>query len=134
MIISAKNPRIVVRPATALDIERLYQKANDETLRAWVMDVDDEPAAIGGVSFTADGHPLIFSRLTDKIRPYKLAIFKGARLLLQRLALRRYPMFAVADPGEATSRNLLAYLGMKLVTCEGEYAIYRFKPLHGKEA
>lgn len=122
-----------MRPATALDIERLYDKVNGETLRAWVMDVDDEPAAIGGVSFTAEGYPLIFSRLTDRIRPYKLAIFKGARLLLKRLGASRYPMFAVADPEESTSRNLLDYLGLKLVTCNGDYAIYRFNPPSGKE-
>lgn len=129
MIINAQDPRIETRPATAADIAAFYDEPPGERLRAWVMDVDGVPSAVGGVSFVNEESPLIFSRLTDRIRPYKFAIFKGAKLLMQYLARMRYPMLAVADPDEVTARNLLAFLGLKLVTLREGLAVYRFNPL-----
>lgn len=101
---------IETRPATEADFELLYGEATPHSARAWVAVKDNEAIAIGGIYYDPFGRPVLFSRVTDAMRPHKRAIMHCAR----RLAMVARDIGAVAIPSckERLSPKLLTRLGM----------------------
>lgn len=128
IVFRPSGPRIVGRPAAAADIAALYGGPSPDTMRAWVLLIDGEPAALGGIIYAQGINPMAFSRLTDRARPYRRVLVQAARFLAARYAESRRPVFAVADPAEPTAPGLLEHLGFRLDAVVDEYRLFLFNP------
>lgn len=121
--------KLTTRPATRADIERWYPDASC-SFRAWVCEVEAEPAGIIGVSLARPAATL-FSTFDPPLQPW-LRSMTVLRLIKQAQAAcreSRLPVFALVDPDEGhekTAPAMLARLGFEQVGEHENCAIWRF--------
>lgn len=115
------------RPATAADIQRFYPGLS-ASVRAWVCEVDGQPAGIMGIALMRPAHS-IFSIVTDELRPHLGSIVVGrmTKRLGAAIARCRAPVLAVRERGEPKAAHLLKRLGFRFHMLLDGDAIYRFE-------
>lgn len=104
---------LVVRPATRADIETYAGRPSNETIRAFVGELDGKVIAIGGLA-TVKGRHFAFLDLDEEARGYKMHIMRMALRMMQNASSRgvRF-IFAEADQCEPKSDAWLKRLGFK---------------------
>lgn len=101
---------ITIRPATLADFEYWHDGPPVRTVRAWVAEVNGQPAALAG--FTV--HPFWVEAFSCFKPIHGLpvkCIYRHARLLLEHMKKYRLPLWAVADPELKNSGKFLESLG-----------------------
>lgn len=113
----------ILRHARQGDYEALYQTPLPFTIRAEVAELDGRAVGIGGIAYI-HGQPVLFSRMTDDLRPFKKFIVQCAR----RAALMAAETHAaaVASPKEPLSCKLLQRLGLSWRGTSSEGEVYRY--------
>lgn len=103
---------IAYRYATAADIARYYEGRPHPTLRAVVLTLDDEPAAIVGVA-NEGGYGKLFSEYKPEFAPHlkSMATLRAIKLAMSLVASSRLPVVAVRDEDEPDSDRVLKRLG-----------------------
>lgn len=99
----------VMRDATAADFAVIYGHQPKVTMRAWVADLDGNPVGIAGILFH-QGQNIMFSKMTDALKPYRRFIVRAARAVVERS--RHYRPVAVADSRLPGAPKLLAHAGL----------------------
>jgi hypothetical protein len=89
------SDRITIRPATADDIRGFYPAGLGRSVRAWVAEVEGDVQAIAGVLATGE-YLLVFSDMKAGAGLPKLTIWRGAKMLLAKIAALNLPLLAVA--------------------------------------
>ncbi len=100
-----------IRYATEKDLREWFDGAIPTSMRAVVVEKDGRLLGIGGIARNED-HLQAFSRVTNELRPHKVTLGRLAvkvRALMEGLG----PLWAVCDPTEPTSPNLLAWCGFE---------------------
>lgn len=110
-----RNPdhqRVSFRFATANDIERYYGTCPYQTLRAVVLLLNDEPAAVIGVARDED-HAQFFGDYRDTFVPHmkSMTTLRAIKRAMRIVAESHLPVFALADEEEPDSERLLTRLG-----------------------
>ena len=119
----------IIRPATAADLAVFYGAIPGRSVRALVAELAGKPIAIAGIAYQQDGAPpYLFSDMKPEMRRFPVAIIKGAREMLKRLA--RPGLAAVADPSKPNAGRVLASLGFVHVASGPQGEIYLFRGLH----
>lgn len=99
----------VVRPATADDIARFYDKPPGRSVRAWVAEFDGQVIGLGGL-FYGPRSVCLFSEMTPELRRHKRFIVDAAVALV---ALgKRVNATVIADPRIDGSERFLTWLGL----------------------
>lgn len=100
------------RPINKDDVIEHYGKPFNATMRGFVVELDGEMVAIGGVLHTS---PLqAFSLITDKMRKNKRCFVYSARAMRELLSKYDHIVLAEADPKIDKSREYLEYIGFEL--------------------
>ena len=121
--------RLTARPATRADILRWHPEASC-SFKAWVCEVNDEPAGIIGVGLSRPVATL-FSAFEDSLKPH-LKSMAVLRLIKRAQAIcreSRLPVFALVDPEEGfadTAPIMLARLGFEQVGEHENCTVWRF--------
>lgn len=110
--------RITLRPATPDDVRAFHPEGLPRTVRAWVVVVDGQPQCLAGVTIAGE-HVIVFSEIADKASLPKLTIWRGSKLVMQRVAAMGLPVVAVEEDG---SGAFLKRLGFVPTADEGVYA------------
>lgn len=103
---------IVIRPSTRQDVIKLYGKASQWSVRALTVDLDGEPVGIGGVYFNGDMY-VIFSEITEPLRPYRKTIMKVAKMVMAQVKERGITAIAIASPTEPTAHHFIQHFGLE---------------------
>ena len=107
-------PKVVIRPATAADIEAFTDMPDKPTLRAWCMEVDGEIIALGGCALVR-GRWLGFIDLTAQARQFKMHIMRAAKRYLDDARRQGVKfIFVEVDPNEPRALAWLSSLGFEL--------------------
>lgn len=114
----------VVRPATADDIRKLYQRDAPRTVRAFAVDWHGELAAIAGVTIQRDVCTF-FSDIRPDIDPPAMAIWRASVEIVNRIQAMKLPCIAIANPELPTSSAYLERLGFTYHGDSDEGRIYR---------
>lgn len=117
------------RAATRADIARWYPEAGC-SFRAWVCEVNDEPAGIIGLSLTRP-QATLFSVVEEPLKPHlrSLAVLRLIKLAQEMCRESRAPVFALVDPDEGhddTAPAILTRLGFEEVGGHEGSRIWRF--------
>ena len=110
--------RLKSRPATAADVYAFFGKASPHTVRARVLDIDGEIAAIAGY-YISGGVAVVFSDI--KLAVPKMTIWREARAMMDGLKL---PAVCLADCG---SGLFLERLGWSEVGTTKDGDIYKWQ-------
>lgn len=107
--------RVKIRGATRADIDAFYDGKLTKTVRAWVVEIDGELAAVAGVI----REPLVmiaFSSMKPGLDVSKITIWKTALRLWDNIRALGYPVRAIAHPeipGSAAFLERLGFLHIK---------------------
>ncbi len=120
---------LTARPATRADIARWHPEATS-SFRAWVAEVDDEPAGIIGLSLTRPAATL-FSVAEEPLWPHLKSLTVLRLIKAAQSACRdcRLPIYALVDPDEGyqlTAPKILSRLGFNEVGEHDGSIIWRF--------
>ena len=114
----------IVRPATREDFLAIYGFPPARTIRAFTAELDGKPAGIGGIATGAGQPTVLFSHMTDALKPHRRFIVKAARFLSEMG--RQNHAVAVADPEMRLSAKLLSRIGAQHVASEREGEVYKW--------
>lgn len=104
-----------IEPATEDDIGKFSMGQGWPTLRAWVGKVEDEPIALFGLARGADARWYAFFDITDAARPFKKAIVRTGKMLMDEARKMGLPyVYAQADENEPLSVRWLRSLGFEI--------------------
>lgn len=118
---SRRQPEI--RQATAEDLVAFYGYPQERSTKAFVAVLDGKPVAIAGVCYEGRGRPpRFYSEMKPEMRPYRKAIVRGARLMLD--SLRGMHALAIASQEEPGSVRLLLHLGFKYLASNSQGDIF----------
>jgi hypothetical protein len=100
------------RFATAGDIARYYEGRPHPTLRAVVLTLNEEPAAVIGVA-NEGGYGKLFSEYKPDYAPHlkSMATLRALKLAMKIVETSRLPVVAVRDEDEPDSDRILKRLG-----------------------
>ena len=120
---------LTARPATRADILCWHPEASC-SFRAWVCELDGEPAGIIGLSL-ARPTPTLFSVVEPELKPFlrSITVLKLIKQAQAAVTESRLPVFALVDPKEgyaATAPAMLTRLGFEQVGEHDGSAIWRF--------
>lgn len=119
--IMASTP--VVREAARKDIQTLIGRDPPHTCRAWVAVLDGEVVGLAGY-YLPGGPPIVFSQITDGLRPHRKFIVRIAR---DFMAMMPSPILAVASRKEPTSERFLKWLGFEWVRSDDVGEVYQWQ-------
>ena len=88
--------RITIRPATATDVRLFYPAGLGRSVRAWVAELEGDVRCIAGVLGTGE-YLLVFSELRRIEGVPKLTIWRGAKMMLDRIAALGLPLLAIKN-------------------------------------
>jgi hypothetical protein len=100
----------IARAARAGDYEALYGAPLRHTIWAETAELDGRVVGIGGIAYV-DGKPMLFSRVTDELRPFKRFIVRWAHHAAQMAKATN--ALALANPEEPLSCKLLQRIGLQ---------------------
>lgn len=100
-----------IRYATEADLRKMFGGTVPTTMRAVVVERDGEILGIGGVARAQD-HMQAFSRVSDELRPHKITLGRVA-VMVRKMIDEMDCVWALCDPNEPTSPNLLEWIGFK---------------------
>jgi hypothetical protein len=100
------------RFATAADISRYYEGQPHPTLRAVVLTLNDEPAAVIGLA-TEGLHAKFFSEYRPEFRPYlkSMTCLRALKQAMTFVSASRLQVLAVPEETEPDSHRILTRLG-----------------------
>lgn len=104
---TSKAPTL--RPSRSGDFEALYGEPLRFTIKAQTAEIDGQIVGIGGIAYI-EGQPVLFSRMTDALRPHKKFIVRCARMAA--VMAREARAAAIANPNERLSCKLLERIGL----------------------
>jgi len=109
------KPEPTIEPATPEDIGKFSMGQGWPTMRAWVGRLEGEPIALFGLARGTDARWYAFFDITDKARPFKKAIVRTGKMLMEeaRNMGLRY-VYAQADEEEALAVRWLKSLGFEI--------------------
>lgn len=113
-----------LRPARTGDYESLYGVPLPFTIRAEVAEIGGRAVGIGGIAYI-HGQPVLFSRMTDELRPFKKFIVRCARRAAQMASDTHAA--AIASPKEQLSCKLLMRLGLSWQGTSTEGEVFRWR-------
>jgi hypothetical protein len=119
-----KDSQPILRAARAGDYETFYGEPLRFTIHAEVAEIGGVPTGIGGIAYI-DGTPILFSRMTDALRPHKRFILRAARRAGQMARAAR--AVAVANPNEPLSCKLLERLGLSWAGTAPEGEVFAWR-------
>lgn len=93
-----KKDEIHIRPATSDDIEIFFDDKLPVTVRGWVAEYFGEPACFVGIYYQ-NNVAIAFSELREMDIPKK-AIFRGAKMLMEKVKSLGIPVQAEAESGK----------------------------------
>lgn len=118
---------ITGRAATAADVQKFYPGMTN-SFRAWVAELDGEPAGIIGVALL---RPIacLFSTFKEELRPHLKRHAVGRLIKKAEAAVRKskVPVWAVAQPDEPTAPAILERLGFQLLGERNGDVIYEWR-------
>jgi hypothetical protein len=102
------------RFATAADISRYYEGRPHPTLRAVVVTLNEEPAAVVGLA-NEGLHAKFFSEYKPEFAPHlkSMPALRALKLAMTFVTASRLPVVAVADDEEPDSHRILTRLGFE---------------------
>ena len=106
--------QLIIRPATAADIEAFSTMTDTPSIRGYVGEIDGRIIGMGGLAF-ARGWWFAFCNLTEEARAHKMAIMRTAKRILaeaRRDGIRF--VYVERDPQEPRADVWLASLGFHL--------------------
>jgi hypothetical protein len=105
---------VTYRPATTEDIRHFANGKKYHTMRAWVIEKDDERIGLGGFSVVSDRWYLFFE-ITDELRKHKTFLVKAGLRLIQKAKDQgiKY-LYCDIDWCEPTAYNFVTFLGFEL--------------------
>lgn len=122
---SADHERVAYRYATAADIERYYGGPQPMTLRAVVLTLNDEPAAVIGVArhecyaqFFSEYRPEFLSHLKS------MSTLRALKRVMSIVEETKLPVYAIAEEEEPDSVRILSRLGF----VPFEENVFRWQP------
>ncbi len=124
-----RKSKITFETATKAHITEFYGDQSLKSLKGHVALLDGRVVGVGGLGFEK-GHMVLFSDISDEMRPFKKYIVKAVRVLGQIVEDVKYPITAVADRREALSEKLLTGMGFiftGLLTDNGD-KVFRREP------
>jgi hypothetical protein len=105
--------RLTTRPARPEDIRRFYPEQT-ASFRAWVAELDGEPAGIIGIALT---RPVAgaFSKADEALKPHLRhpAILRLIKRTEAAIKASRVPVLAIAEPGEPKAPAMLQRVGAR---------------------
>lgn len=118
---------VTSRSATAEDIAKYHPDVTC-SFRAWVFEVDGEPAGIIGVALSK---PVawLFSSIDEPLRPYltDIRVWRVIHKTYSLLCGIRIPVMAIRDRNEKKSPQILKRMGFKFFDLiEGEPVYMRY--------
>jgi hypothetical protein len=99
-----------IRYATASDVARYYQGPVAHTVKAVVMEVEQEVLAIGGVAYLR-GMTLAFMEMLPGAERYPVSLMKASRRAARELFTGIKPLLALCDDRLLTSEKYLQHMG-----------------------
>mgnify|MGYP001578005743 CR=1 FL=1 len=106
--------KVVVRPASAQDLDAFSDLANKPTTRAWCAEINGRIVGLGGIA-AYNGRWYAFVDLLPEIRPHKMTIARAAARFLD--AARRDGVkfiYAEVSPREPGALRWLMRLGFRV--------------------
>lgn len=100
------------RFATAADLDAYYGERPAQTVRAVILALDDEPAAVVGLA-NEGGYYKLFSEYKPQFKPYlrSMTTLRAIKAVMRMIKQARLPVVAVEQPNEPDSPRLLARMG-----------------------
>jgi hypothetical protein len=117
------------RNATGKDAFEFYGKVPEHSFKGIVAIKDERVIGIGGLFFMK-GSIVAFSDMKPEMKESKKSIVKGMRMLVDMIKKETRPVYAIADPNEATSCKLLAklgFVGTGIINPDGETLVWEGK-------
>lgn len=108
------DQRLIVRHATAADVDAFYGSRPYQTVRALVADLDGKPVGLIGLA-RENGCSKIFSEYGPELkgRLKCMAILRAIKTVLEWAKESSLPVIAVAQPEEPDSPRVLKRLGFE---------------------
>ncbi len=102
-----------IREATKQDYEQVHNEPLEYSIRAWVLDVNDELCGIGGVVLVR-GVYTMFLKLVDGVQIPKSIIVKALKQGWQLISQMQFVLlYAIKEEGSLTAENLFKKFGFK---------------------
>ena len=102
-----------IREATAQDYEEVHDEPLEQSIRAWVLDVDGKLCGIGGVVLVR-GVYTIFLKIADGAQLPKSIIVKALKEGWRRISQMKFVvLYAIKEEGSLTADNLFRKFGFK---------------------
>lgn len=105
---------VVIRPATAEDIEALYAGRLTKTVRAWAVDYRGKLACLAGIMIEQN-RLTAFSEMVHDIAAPRSLIWKTAQKLVELITASGAPLLVVADDKHPNSFLFLKRLGFRFL-------------------
>lgn len=120
--------RVAYRPATASDVDLYYGSRPSQTLKAIVMTLDGEPAAIVGLA-NEGGYLKLFSEYKPEFRPYmrSIATLRAIKAVMRMVENSKLAVVAVTQPNEPDSPRLLQRLGFEFHNTTDDGDVYEWR-------
>ena len=109
-----------LRTATTKDAYNFYGRMPTNSFKGIVAVEGDKVIGIGGLFYTKS-NLIAFSDMKPEMRPYKKAMVKGCRIIMDMVKNAEVPVYAVANSNEPTAKNLLKRLGFVNTGVENEF-------------
>lgn len=104
---------VEIKPITKADIYEFYGRGLPNTCRGWSVYVDQELAAICGVTI-GKGIVVAFSEIKKDVQVPNITIWRTAKKVMERISgLGFSTVYAVAQPHLSTAPSFLARLGFQ---------------------
>lgn len=105
-----KQANIEFHPATKEHVREFYGENTRKSFRGYVAIMEGKVVAVGGIS-NEGGNKLLFSDLSEDMRPFKKDIVRAIRVLRDMVGNIKTPIYAIAHNTEALSEKLLFSFG-----------------------
>jgi hypothetical protein len=120
-----KKHDLHIRTATAGDIHDFYGGGVPYTSRAWVVEVGGVPACVAG-AYRANGVYVAFSCMKQGMDLPKMTIWRGALMLMDKIASMNVPVLAIPESGFVAAPAFLKRLGFVEAEPVKEGMVYRW--------
>lgn len=101
---------VKIRPATRADFEAWIGEAPQQTVRAWIGEVDGRAVAFAGFKLHRNFVEAFSHFVPDHGLPPK-TVYRYAKLMFAEMRKYRLPMWAGADPERPNSGKFLEKIG-----------------------
>lgn len=122
------DQRIGSRPATAADVDRYYGARPRQTVKAMILTLDGNPAAIVGLA-NEGSYWKLFSEYKPEFKRYlqSMATLRAIKKVILMIGDCRLPVVAVTQPNEPDSPRLLERLGFVFHNESEEGSVYEWR-------